>query len=1207
MASAMQAQINVTTFHYDNARTGQNTQETVLTPSNVNSGQFGKLFSVPLDGYVYAQPLYMANLGINGGTHNVLYVATEHDSLNAIDADSGQVYWQLSRINPSNGITTVSSSDVACGSLVPEIGITSTPVIDPSTGTIYFVALTKENGSFFQRLHAIDLVTHTEKFNGPVVISAEVNGTGEGSSGQTVSFNPLTQNNRAALLLENGHIVIAWASYCDNGPYQGWVMSYNAYTLLQEAAINMAPNGSDAGVWMSGDGVAADGNGYFYFATGNGTYDGTLNQDYGDSVVRLGLPNAGMFPVLDWFTPFNQNSLSLGDIDLGSGGVLLLPDLPNDSPHRHLLVAMGKEGIIYLVDRDNMGHYCSTCTSQDTNVVQEIPGASGGILGSPAYWNGNIYWGEGLSSSSVEQFSFNADDSGMVSTYPISTTPLMNASMAAPVISANGTSSGILWALDNSSNTSACCQVLYAFDATNLSNVLYNSNQAGSRDVPGGAVKFTSPVVANGKVFVGSQYQVSTFGIISSMPVVAIPSFNPAPGSYTAAVNVALSDSTPGAIVHCTTDGSTPSTQSPVCTTTVISGSMTIKAIGVAAGYSNSAIATGTYNIDAGASGINYGAGFTSLTGLTFNGSASNSGTRLRLTGLVNNTAGSVFMNTPVNVQTFTNDFTFQLSEAQGEGFTFTIQGVGPTALGQSAGGLGYGPSAIGGSGGIGNSIAVKFDLFNDNGEGNNSTGMYTDGASPIIPAIDMTSSGVNLHGGNTYSVHMTYDGTTLMMTITDVNDPSVSFSANWPINIPSTIDSNTAYIGFTGSTGKRDAIQEIITWTFVSSLPIGTGPTSTTLSSNLNPSYLNQPVTFTATVSSQNGPTPSGSITFKNGANAMATVPLSGGTAAFAKIFPSAGNRFITAVYSGDVNNVGSASPALSQVVNALPAATVAELTTSVIPSFVGQQITFTATISSTYGPVPDGELVTFKDATTTPAIVLGSAALSGGVAVFTTTSLGNGTRSIKAKYTGDATFASSLATVTQVVQRYPTTTTLASNLNPSYFGQTVVLTAQVTGTGPGVPTGTITFYSGTTALGTAPLNSSGTAQLSTATLPSGTNVLSADYNRDATNAVSVSSNFSEVVNQAIVTMTLSSTPNPSVAGQSVQLSAKLSSTGSMPASSVTFAYGTTTLGTASIVNGVAVLSTTSLPKGTDQVTASYAGNANHTPATASINQQIQ
>jgi len=826
--SALAAAQNVTTYHYDNARTGQNTQETVLTPANVNSSQFGKQFSTTVDGYVYAQPLYIPGVqNIAGGTHNVLYVATEHDSVYAIDADSGAILWQKSFISPP-AISSVPNGDVNCGDLVPEIGITSTPVIDPTTNTLYLVAKTKENGVYFQRLHAIDTVTNAEKFGGPVVIAATVNGTGDGSS--TVSFDPLRQHNRPGLLLENGHVVIAWASHCDNTPYHGWVMSYNAATLAQEAVFNTSPNGSESGVWQSGDGVAADSSGNLFFATGNGTYDGTASGDYGDSIVKLSGPSGG-FTVPDWFTPANQSSLSGGDTDLGSGGVLLLPDLPAGSAHQHLLTQMGKEGKIYLIDRDNMGKYCNGCGS-DMQIVQEIPGATTGIWGSPAYWNGSVYWGggnDGGSSDHVKAFSFNANNSGVLSTSPTSeSSQTFGFSTAAPVISAHGNSNGILWILDNSSFGSSCCQVLYAFDATNLATMFYNSNQAASnRDQAGGAVKFTAPLVVNGKVYAGGQGKVTAWGLISTTPTAATPTFSPAPGTYTSTVNVTLADTTTGATIYYTTDGSTPTTSSTKYTAAIaVSTTTTIKAIAAASGYNDSLVASGTYTISTSSTGINYGSGFTS-TGLTLNGTAALSGTRLRLTNGGTNQAGSAFASTAINITNFTTDFSFQMSSAQADGMTFTIQNTGATALGPSGGGLGYGPDSPSGTPGIPKSVAVKFDIYNNNGEGTDSTGLYLNGASPTTPAVDMTSSGVTLLSGDIFNVHITYDGTTLTMTITDAST-SKTFTTSWAVNIPSTVGANSAYVGFTGGTGGLTAIQDVITWTYTTTVTLPTAATPT-------------------------------------------------------------------------------------------------------------------------------------------------------------------------------------------------------------------------------------------------------------------------------------------------------------------------------------------------------------------------------------------
>jgi hypothetical protein len=529
---ALPAQVNVTTYHFDNARTGQNTQETILTPASVNSGQFGKLFSVSVDGWVYAQPLYLSNVNIGGGTHNVLYVATEHDSLYAIDADKGTIFWQISFI-PSGGSAVNSSSDLGgCGDLIPEIGITGTPVIDTGTGTIYLVAKSKVNGMLVQYLHAIDVVTSTEKFGGPVSIQASVAGTASDGNGATVTFSPSPENQRAGLLLKNGHVLIAWGSHCDGAPWHGWIMSYSASTLAQEAAFNTSADGFGNGVWMAGGGLAADSNGNIFFATGNGSWNGTT--DYGDSIVKLGPPSGGSFPVLDYFTPYNQNSLAGGDSDVASGGLVLLPNLPSG---QQLLTQMGKEGKMYVLDRNNMGKYCVNqtppCNGSDPNIVQEIPAATTGLYGTPAYWNGSVYWGGGSDYNgpdNLKAFSFNANNSGLISTSPTSqSAKAFSFPGPSPSISANGNTNGILWGLDNSAFGSTCsggsnCQVLYAYDATNLANMLYNSSQAANnRDVPGGAVKFATPIIANGKVYVGSQFTVSAYGIQTAAPVITSP------------------------------------------------------------------------------------------------------------------------------------------------------------------------------------------------------------------------------------------------------------------------------------------------------------------------------------------------------------------------------------------------------------------------------------------------------------------------------------------------------------------------------------------------------------------------------------------------------------------------------------------------------------------------------------------------------------
>ncbi len=510
-----QAQVSVTTSRNDNARDGQNLSETVLTPDNVNVNTFGKLFSHFVDGYIYAQPLYMPNVAIPGlGTHNVVFVATEHDSVYAFDADSKKglnsgPLWRAVLIDPKHGITSVSSGDVSCGDLVPEIGITSTPVIDPVAGTIYVVAKTKEHGKFFQRLHALDITTGQERAGSPVEIKARVKGTGDGNNNGWVSFDPLREAQRPGLLLQNGAIYIGWASHCDIGPYHGWVMSYDASTLQQTGVWISTPNGGLGGLWQSGTGLASDDTGRIFFATGNGTYDGKKGgDDFSDTVVALGQLVGHHLPLSDWFTPYNQETLSGEDADVGSGGVLLLPDQGMGAPHQHLLIQVGKTGDIYLINRDHMGHYN---IKNNHEIVQDLENAVGGLWATPGWWNNNVYFGGVY--DSLRQFTFDPS-TGLLSTSAEYTSPTyFNFPGPTPSISANGSSDGILWALQTD-NYGSGSSILHAYDATNVSTELYNTSQNDSRDDPGGAVKFTVPTVANGKVYVGAVKRITVYGLL---------------------------------------------------------------------------------------------------------------------------------------------------------------------------------------------------------------------------------------------------------------------------------------------------------------------------------------------------------------------------------------------------------------------------------------------------------------------------------------------------------------------------------------------------------------------------------------------------------------------------------------------------------------------------------------------------------------------
>ena len=734
-----EAQTPVLTQHNDIGRTGQNTNETILTTSNVNSTQFGKLFALKVDGQVYAQPLYVPQLTINGATHNVLIVATEADSVYAFDADSNTganatYLWHASVIDAAHGAASGATpfpyTTNGCTDMQPQSGITATPVIDTSTGTIYAEAKSLENGNAVHRLHALDITTGNEKSFGPVVISALPNGvagTGDGSSGGVLQFDNLTQNSRPGLLLSNGTIFIGYASHCDNGPYHGWLFAYSESSLARVAYFNTTPYGGLGGFWSSGAGLAADSSGNMFLVTGNGSFD-TSNPsiDYGDSILKLSYAS-GAFTVEDYFTPYNQSSLSGGDKDLGSGGVLLLPDQPGNFPHE--LVEAGKQGTIYLVNRDTFTtsplHYCNGCSS-DAEIVQESSaGKIGGMWSMPAYWNNTVYFaGSGGPLTAIPLSNGTLNYSSITTSSPTFGFP-----GATPSISSNGTSNGIVWLIDSSQYGSPgpgpAPAVLHAFNATNVSSELYNSTQAGAgRDSAGNAVKFAVPTVTNGKVYVGATQELDVYGLLSGgAQVAATPLISPASESVTTSVQVTMSDSTAGASIYYTTDGSTPV---PGSGSTVkysgavtLTSSHTVKALASASGFTNSAVASEIYTIQSNPiTSVNDSGGFTA-SGISLSGSATLNGTRLRLTDGGANEAGSGFITTPVNVQSFAADFSFQLTNPNADGFTFTIHG-GSTApaLGPAGGGLGYGPDTVGGTGGIPSSIAIKFDLYSNAGEG---------------------------------------------------------------------------------------------------------------------------------------------------------------------------------------------------------------------------------------------------------------------------------------------------------------------------------------------------------------------------------------------------------------------------------------------------------------------------------------------------------
>ncbi len=944
-----EAQVNVLTAHNDIARTGQNLNETILTPSNVNPTQFGKLFSQSVNGVIYAQPLYVSQVAIPGlGTHNVVYVATttgnpnggygqfSGDSVYAFDADtnggvSAAPLWQVSLL----------TNTAPAGTYRPRFGIVGTPVIDLASQSIYVVSSEIQGSVPVYRLHALSIATGAENFGGPVLIAGSVPGTGTGSVGGVLSFDAAYHLQRPALLFLNGVVYVGFGALNDQGPWHGWIFSYavnpTTHTLQQINAFCTTANGSGGGIWMGGSGLAAEvynsakPYGRMFFATGNGSYSASSpysnTMAYGMTLLDLDL-TGGVMTAEDEFTPFNEAGLTGDDGDLGAGGPVLLPTQTIGGKTLNPLVQIGKSGMIYILDRDNNADGSNNPATEyspaglgsfntTNHVVQEVqtPILAGspwgaGVWGTEAYWNNSIYSGGTNDSANVRATYTGSGTSLTAYSFVngvISTTPTSQSAEQflypgpTPSISANGATNGIVWALmDDPPAAVGTNEILLAYNASNLAGTLYSSNDNPVRDSPGLPAEFNPPTIANGKVYVGASGAINVYGLLGATPTAPFPIINPPSGTFAGPQTVTITDAVAGATIYYTTNGSTPTTSSPVyqsSTPLVVSNNATITAIASPTGYLQSApnyviyqftnapanpvfslagstytglqtltitestpgavvyytidgqtpttssavysqplsipisetvnaiavsqagaaspVVTAAYTIQP-AYAINFSQGFSQADGpMQFNGSTDLDDFRLQLTNGGLNEAGSAFYATPVNIQQFTTTFTFQLSNPAGDGITFTIQNNGPTALGSDGGSLGYA--------GIPKSVAIKFDLFNNDGEGPNSTGLYIDGAAPTVPAINLTA--INLHSGDYINAALIYNGTTLTLTLTDAVTLA-TWSQSFAINIPAIVGGNTAYVGFTGGTGGLTSSQKLTSWTYLVGQPAPYSPT---------------------------------------------------------------------------------------------------------------------------------------------------------------------------------------------------------------------------------------------------------------------------------------------------------------------------------------------------------------------------------------------
>jgi hypothetical protein len=501
------ATAGVTTWHNDLMRTGANTNETILTPANVGSGNFGKLFQYTVDGDAYAQPLYVPGLNVGGQVRNVVFIATQRDKLYAFDADGGttQPLWQKTLLGPGETFLSFSDTGVPCCP-APDIGITGTPVIDTTTNTLYVVARSKKGDppQFFQRLYAIDILTGNVK--NQIDIRAEVPGTGDARfipGSTTTIFDKMDaaharqshENQRAGLVLLGNAVYIAWGSHSDIHPYHGWIMAYDKSTLAQLKAVNITPNGQDGGIWLSGGAPASDGSSLFV-VTGNGPFDPAKN-NWAQAVLKM----SPTLDVQDYFVPFNWSDLNKTDLDLSSGGVMLVPDQASPSPR--LAITTGKDGVIYVLNRDNLGKFQA---GSDSQIVQRIKAFNNIIRSMPAYWNGFVYFGPGENNDDVAK-------AYRIANGRLTETPVSQASVklgfpgATPAVSANGNTNGIVWLIDNKG-----WGVLRAYDATDLSRELYNSARTGD-GTGSDFVRFCVPTVMNGKVYVSTRGRISVYGL----------------------------------------------------------------------------------------------------------------------------------------------------------------------------------------------------------------------------------------------------------------------------------------------------------------------------------------------------------------------------------------------------------------------------------------------------------------------------------------------------------------------------------------------------------------------------------------------------------------------------------------------------------------------------------------------------------------------
>jgi hypothetical protein len=1004
------SQTNVLTQHNDIGRTGQNLTETTLTPANVSAANsFGKLYTANLDGRAFAQPLYVSSVTIGGVNHSVVYVATEHDSVYALDANAnGAVLWKASLMDQAHGAAAGAipdpQTDTGCGDIdSAEYGVMGTPVINytnAATGTLYVVSETYEGNYPVQRLHALDITTGAEQFGGPVTISASVAGTGNGSVNGVLSFDAKWDNQRPGLLLLNGTVYMGWGSHCDSGPWHGWVIGYNATTLKQTFVYLSSPNGASSGVWMSGAGLAADNYGAsgsnangkgtaprMFLATGNGTFDG--NGDWAESVLNLNL-SGGTPQVTDSFTPGTQAQLTAGDIDLGSAGTLVLPNQAS-STYPHLAVQLSKSGEGYLLNRDNLGGYN---TSTD-NVLQEFSfGADPyGLWGIPAYFNGSIYfWG---ANSNIQQYALNVPASGTPSLSLASqgsyTEPGAGGGYytgtfqgASPSVSANGTSNGIVWANDWVRDQGNPIQYLYAYNASNVTTPLWTSLQNPARDGAGGSQKYGVPTVADGKVFLASDSQLQVYGLLPSN----FAAYN------LSAFQTALS----------VVPGSTASTQIAIAPVGSFTGTVTLTASGLPAGVTASFAAAGSSGATLTLTASSGAASTASPAAVTVTGTSGSMSKSITVFVSVSTTPGPVAVNlaSVANVYgSFLNNMTPTNGAFDTENWAYSANLLGPSI---SALGVPFYFGSAGAANAVSNvtvplpagsfqSIYLAGAGINGNQTSQPFVVTYSDGSASTFTQSMSDWCAPQNYTGETIALAMTYrvspgSGTLPLA----CNIYAYSFALNSAktvssITLPST--RNAAFMAITLNGGSAAAAQQAQTITF-NAIPAQVVPGSLTVNATASSGL---PVSFSIV---QNG-----------------NCSISGSAVTFLNV----GNCGVIASQAG--NSGYSAAPAVGQiiVVNSAPAKTTTAQTITfgaISAQPVGTSLTLTATASS-------GLPVTYT------VVQNGNCSISGSVVTF----LNTGNCGVIANQAGNSSYSAAAAVgqVIVVVNAAPASFTIASS----------------------------------------------------------------------------------------------------------------------------------------------------------------------------------